>query len=49
MGGMELGLGRVELRGSLLEFKANWDGWGSEGLLDSEDAVVVLHRSSDTI
>ena len=46
---MELELGRVELGRSLLEFKANWDGWGLEGLLDSEDAIVVLHRSSDTM
>ena len=33
----------------MLEFKANWNGWGLEGLLDSEDAIVVLHRSSDTM
>ena len=46
---MELELGRVELGISLLEFKADWDGWVLEGLSDSEDAIVVLHRSFDTI
>ena len=46
---MELELGRLELGTTLLEFKADWDGWVLEGLSDSEDAIVVLHRSSDTM